>query len=255
MSMVRDHLWYWGLQFREGRCPTEPLEFFGLSNALVIVARDKPEPPFQPLMRQLTSVKRVVWSVLGESLSTRNDLEPVLDLAAEFPNLVAGIMDDFFTTRSQDPARVGRLTVEEVEHIRDRLHTAAHPLELWTVLYAHQLDLPVQPYLAPCDVVTFWTWWAKHLPQLEANFARFERVAPGKRRMLGCYLWDWGDNRPMPLELMQHQCQLGLHLLLSGRIEGLILLPGPGPLSELETAQWTRRWIAEVGDQEVPSPA
>jgi len=249
VSTVRDRIWYWGLHFGEGHNPTDPLDFFGIPNGLVIIVKNRPEPPFQPLMRQITSVKRVVWSVLGESLSTRNDLEPVLALAEEFPNLVAGIMDDFFTTRSDDPQKIGRFTVAEVDNIRDRLHAAAHPLELWTVLYAHQLDLPVGPYLGPCDLITFWTWWAKHLPDLEANFARFEQIAGEKRRMLGCYLWDWGDDRPMPLDLMQHQCRLGLDYLLSGRVEGLIFLPGPVPLRELETAHWVREWIAEVGDR------
>jgi hypothetical protein len=248
MSTVRDRLWYWGLGFRGPNPPTYPLDYLGVPNGLVIIVKNQPEPPFEPLLRQLTSVQRVVWSVLGESLSTRDDLEAVTPLAAGFPNLVAGIMDDFFTTRAEAPGQVARFTLARTREIRDRLHGAARPLDLWVVLYAHQLDWPVQEHLALCDLVTFWTWWAKHLPQLEENFTSFEAVASAQRKILGCYLWDWGDDRPLPLDLMQHQCRCGLEWLQQGRIEGMIFLPGPHPLETLETAQWVREWVKEVGD-------
>jgi hypothetical protein len=50
----------------------------------------------------------------------------------------------------------------------------------------------------------------------------------------------------MPLELMQKQCEIGLRWLREGRIEGMIFLASCICDIELETVEWTRRWIAEV---------
>jgi len=106
---------------------------------------------------------------------------------------------------------------------RDRLRIGApRPLDLWVVLYDSQLDQPVQPYLDVCDVTTFWTWKAEALNRLEENFARVESMTPGKRRLIGCYMFDYGTKHPMPVALMQKQCELGLRWLRAGRLDGMI---------------------------------
>jgi len=114
------------------------------------------------------------------------------------------------------------------------------------VLYAHDLELPVQPYLEPCDVVTFWSWRAEQLDDLERNFKRVQALTPGKRRVLGCYMWDYGAGQPMPVERMAAQCERGLQWLSEGRIEGMIFLATCICDLGLETVEWTRRWIADV---------
>ena len=77
----------------------------------------------------------------------------MLDVAAKYPNVVGAIMDDFY--RGPRP----RYTLETLGAIQQPLHAAG--LDLWVVLYYHQLDLPVQDHLALCDVVTFWTMPAR----------------------------------------------------------------------------------------------
>jgi len=47
---------------------------------------------------------------------------------------------------------------------------------------------------------------------------------PGKRTLLGLYMWDFGTRRPMPLDRMKKQCALALKWLQEGRIEGMIFL-------------------------------
>ena len=78
-----------------------------------------------------------------------------------------------------------------------------------------------------------------------------ERLAPQCGRALGCYLWDYGKKKPMPLDLMQHQCEMGLEWLKKGRIEGMIFLASCICDLELEAVEWTRNWIAKVRSEQI----
>jgi hypothetical protein len=62
-------------------------------------------------------------------------------------------------------------------------------------------------------------------------------------------MWDYGEKRPMPVELMEKQCTLGLEWLHQGRIEGLVFLASCICDLELEAVEWTRQWIARVADE------
>jgi hypothetical protein len=118
-------------------------------------------------------------------------------------------------------------------------------------LYRHDLQHDVTAYLSKVDVVTYWTWQAKDLDRLEEGFTKAEQAAPKARKVLGCYMWDYGDEKPIPLPLMQKQCQLGLEWLRTGRIEGMIFLASCICDLNLEAVEWTRNWIREVGDAKV----
>jgi len=85
------------------------------------------------------------------------------------------------------------------------------------------------------------------LMHLEDNFARFETIATGRRKVLGLYLWDYGSKAPMPLPAMERQCRLGVRWLEEGRVDGLILLGSCICDLNLQTAEWARRWIAGAG--------
>jgi hypothetical protein len=50
------------------------------------------------------------------------------------------------------------------------------------------------------------------------------------------------------VELMKMQAELGLKWLKAGRIEGIIFLGTPVCDLGLDAVEWTRRWLASVGD-------
>ena len=81
------------------------------------------------------------------------------------------------------------------------------------MVYTHQLDLPIQAHLQYCDKITFWTWKSEDLAEFEANFETLEKLAPDHPKLLGCYLWDFGNKAPLPLERMQRQTEFGYRLL------------------------------------------
>ena len=120
---------------------------------------------------------------------------------------------------------------------------AAAYMGLRNVLMVRYLDL--------CDAVMMWTWRADNLAHLEAKFARIEASAVKKRKILGLYMYDYGTGRPMPVNLMARQCEMGLRWLKEGRIEGMIFLASCICDLGLDAVEWTRSWIAKVGDQKI----
>jgi hypothetical protein len=263
MDTVRDHLWLWchetganngqySLPRTSRMSPAEAAYYLDIPNVLMIVYGDKPEPPFDQLSIAFRPLKNVVWSIIGDSSSKRNDkatdISEVTRLANKFPNITGGMMDDFFHP-ANEKGEIARYSASEIAAFRDQLHKAAHGLDLWVVLYSHNLDLPVQEHIKNCDVVTFWTWNAADLADLDKNFERLEKAVGSKRKILGCYMWDFGAGKPIPLDTMKKQCESGLKWLKEGRIDGMIFLSSVICDMELEAVEWTRKWIAEVGDQ------
>jgi len=258
VTALRDSLWlwgheagshneHWGLPGPSRMTPAEAAFYLGIPNLVMVVYQGKPEPPFDQHARAFRPLRRVVWSIVGDSSSKRNDektdLDEVLRLAGEHANVSGAIMDDFFHEPDAAGA-IGRYTPRDLAGFRQRLRAAARPLDLWVVLYAQQLHLPVRAHLAECDVVTFWTWRARDLPALPENFAQLEALAPSARKVLGCYLWDYGERKPMPLDLFQGQVRQGLVWLREGRIEGIIFLASCLCDLGLDTVEWLRRALA-----------
>ena len=153
-----------------------------------------------------------------------------------------------------DPDRLGRKARADID-ASERLGVPA--IAFWEVSLLVrkgklELDMPVQAHLEFCDKITFWTWEARNLERLEENAATWQALAANSRRVLGCYMWDYGGRQPMPLGLMERQCELGRQWLRQGRIHGLIFLASCICDLELEAVEWTRRWLQTVGDEPLP---
>lgn len=260
MSTVRDRLWIWGheagshdkgynIPAPSRMTPAEGAMYLDVPNLIMVRYDGRPAPPYRQYALSLRPLDRFVWSIVGAGGATaQEEIEAARRLAVQFPNMTGVMMDDFFR---DDPAHVGVYTPESLARIKTQLSATERPLDLWVVLYQHQLDLPIEMHLSACDVVTFWTWWAERIDQLEAHFERFERVASANRRVLGCYMWDYGHRKPMPVERMERQCELGLQWLKDGRIEGMIFLASCICDLDLDAVEWTRQWIQDVGGQRV----
>jgi len=254
-STVRDRLWIftcvagannkgWNLPRPSRMTPAEGAYYLDVPNLLLIRWNDQPPAPFDQYAVTLRPLKRVIWSLVGSGGKTgEEERKHALELAARFPNIVGFIMDDFFRHDGS-----GQLSPEQLKDLRAQLTIAGRKRDLYVVLYAHQLGAPVERHLVYCDKITFWTWRSEELDRLEENFLRLERLAPDHGKLLGCYMWDFGNKGPIPLDRMKKQCELGLQWLRQGRIEGMIFLANTVCDLELEAVEWTRKWIAEVGD-------
>jgi hypothetical protein len=267
---VRDKLWIWGhvagshnggygIPGNSRMTPMEGAFYLGVPNLIFVAYRDPKEPckmlpepgRYDEYATSFLPLKRVVWSIVGAGGHVdRNGLQSLQQLAQKFPNIVGTQMDDFFRD-TLDGNRIGALTSGELSYIQNHLEVSGRKLGLWVTLYQADLKYDLSEYLAHVDVVTYWTWHAKDIEGLEEGFAQAEEAAPHARKVLGCYMWDYGDHRPMPIAMMEKQCALGLEWLRKKRIDGMIFLASCICDLGLETVEWTRNWIRQVGDTEI----
>jgi hypothetical protein len=228
--------------------PLEAACYLGTPNLILIRYEGKPEMPFDQYAIPFRVLKQVYWSTVGGGGATSEvEREHVLGLARRFPNIVGFFMDDFFHNPEHggDP---GVLSVDEIRAMKADMQTVGRPMRLGVTLYTHQLDMPLGPYLDHCDDVSLWTWRASDLKDLEANFEKCEQLTPNSHKLLGLYMWDYGLHEPMPVDLMQLQCEKALQWLQEGRIRGMIFLASCICDLELDAVEWSRTWIAQVGD-------
>ncbi len=261
---VRDRLWLWShlagsynglfnLQGNSNVSPEAAAADLGIKNICMVRFGGKPVPSdFAASMKDFGSLDHVAWSIVGDGsthqTNAQDDLKAVLALKQNFGNLSAAVLDDFFVP-PHNGVQGSRISLEELKNIQTKLHK--HGLKLWVVLYDHQLDWDIGEYLKYCDVVTFWTWKSENLARLKTNFEKAKRLADGKPIMAGCYLYDFGNQKPISVSHMKSQCKEYSRWLDSGEIEGIIFCGSCVADLDLEAVKWTKEWIESVGDKTI----
>ena len=224
------------------------------------------------------SMQRVNWAAVGSSggggLKTVPD---IVTLAKKYPNFTGIYLDDFIKDRSKGPdgTFTGKpaMTESELKSMRDQLVKVGRPMDIWTTIYTYDLDSqhadythcepPLVDSMKHFDVIVLWTWQSADLRDLEKNLARLEAIKPKNTRIaLGIYLWDYAGSdekkkadptyrfgKPVPLDLMEHQCSLGLKWLKDGRVSDLVILGNSHLDIGINTAPWMREWIKKHGDE------
>lgn len=265
---IGDRLWIWGrpagiyndTHFRATglRSTIEPVdgaEQMGISNT-IFIATDK-LGPLDEYYRPFRRLSRVYWSLVAAGGGTSEPArEAAFALAEKNENVVGFILDDFFHEPTvgnaaypgSDGAMKAALTPEELRALQRRSVRGVH-LPLMAVIYTGQVKSGARAHLAEVDQICLWTWRPADLVNLEANFEALERLAPDKELFLGCYMFDFHKNKPLPVSLMQRQVEVGRQLLTSRRIEGIIFLSTGTVGAGLEAVDWTREWIRAHGDQ------
>ena len=268
---VVDRLWLWGhpagshnnqygLVGESHITPAEAADYMGIRNVMMVHYGADPKPPFDKWSKPLAKFDRVVWSIEGGG---GEDVDAALELANTLPNLQGLLMDDYFgrvphqaenvpTDTTENFAESGAFSLKALQQLRGRLNNIKKPLDLWVVLYTHEFEMAnLRSHLDLCDVVMMWTWVANNLVNLEKNFARLEELAANNRKILGLYMYDYGAGKPMPVDLMELQCETGLRWLKEGRIDGMIFLASCISDLGLDAVEWSKRWIAKVGEQQI----
>lgn len=259
---VRDRLWiftcaansdFLHLRRRSVMTPVEGAFFLGVPNIIVVQSSEKEaphgrlHPPFAQYLVAMRPLKRVVWSVVGSGgFHSPEETKEVLELVRTTPNFAGIMLDDFFTGAKE--GKRAQLTVEELADLRERLHQSGRKLDIFVTLYADKLDQPISDYLKLVDVITLWTSDPTQLAHLDANLKKVEALFPQTRKMLGCYVVDYGRKEGTPVPLMQRQCETGLRWLKERRIEGLIFLGNTTMDLGFPSVDWTRKWIQKVGE-------
>ena len=271
---LRDRCWMWGhdtgvfdgpkndynIPVSEPVTMADAIRDFGVKN--VCVVRWAPPGADADYLRQFRAVPRIGWLVAsGYSKPEKNSslTEGALAMMDKMPNLTTFEVDDFFRidlptglveiAGKKVPVAHAAYTIGELKALRRRLAESgrrfAPPPELRLVLYAKDLVGPVQPYFDCFDSITLWTWDGDDLASLERNFRRYREMAPHKPTYLGIYMWDFGGKKPIGMDFMRYQLEVGLDLFRKGEIEGLIFHCTPLVNKNLEAVAYARKWLDE----------
>lgn len=280
---IRERLWIWGhpagvynesfladLPKKSTIEPVAAAEFLGVRNMIFVRYDGQPVPPFDSYYLPFKKLDRVYWSLVGASGVTSDDeREQVFRLAAANDNIQGFILDDFFhASATGTPTdhgiwlaenQVGKvvpypasLSPRQLEDFGPRAVRRGQKLPIMAVVYTGQLSLRAKSHLDQVDQVCLWTWRPADLQSLETNLEKLERLVGNKPIFLGCYMYDFADRRPLAVELMQRQTEVGYRWLKEGRVQGLIFLATPNVDVDLEAVTWTRHWIAQVRDEPLP---
>ena len=200
-------------------------------------------------MESFYPMQQVQWSCCGsDGFRSGNEEEFVCRLAEDYPNVTGAYLDDFFI----DPYIQAGETEEEqakrakarLSEISEKLSKAPRKLDLHVVYYTRDLNMDVSVF-EKVDMLSMWTWHSEDLVNVEQNFLQMERQFPDKKKMIGIYLFDYTAGHPVPIDLMEHQCNFALKMLKEGRIHGMIFLGNSTMGMRMESELWLREWIKE----------
>jgi hypothetical protein len=303
---VRDHLWLFACPpggdaeylenagYRGGSrmTPVEGAHWLDIPNLLFVTqnhtrpnaiwteSKWKAKTSMEQWAISFESLKRVSWSAVGSSGSGGlKTLPDIVTIAKSYPNFTGIYLDDFVKDRikQKDGTFAGRpaMSEDELKAMRTQLTRVGRPMDVWTTIYAYDLD-PQHPEYTHCepplvdslkhfDVIVLWTWKSADLKDLEKNLARIEAVKPKETKIaLGIYLWDYTGidekkqsdpayrfGKPVPLDLMELQCSQGLKWLKEGRVCDLVILGNTHLDIGSPSAPWMRKWIKEHGSEKL----
>ena len=264
---LRDKFWLWG--HPEGRynnaygneqisrmTPMECCLYLGLRNTFMVP--EKWEVNRRQYNKSFTTLDNVVW----ESYDAGNDpavVDPIIAEAEEFPNISGVVFDDF---QRGGAKQYKQIPLQNLWDIREKLH--AKDLHMWMVLYTHEFALdPNDPaskpydeeafpaYVEPFDGIIMWTWCEKDIDSIPEKFEAFKKLTAGKRRMIGCYLWNFGQKKPATGQAVKWQLGWYREKLLAGEIEGVVLHTNTMADLDLEAYDVAKAWMDQHGDEEI----
>lgn len=275
---LRDRLWMWGHESEiilgSANIPmgnkigiADAIKWMGIPNVCVINHGDFVKLPYEDAyINQFKDVKNVAWSLMsGPEWSPQFDkirkytyeqlIAEGFKLVDKMPNLNEFYLDDFFDYLAPPDATTGLsksyLSLERLKKLKSDMQNLKHETKLTMVLYTHQLNPGIKPYFEYIDRVSLWTWWGNDLSILEDNFRKYRELVPDKPTLLGIYMWDFGNEKPITLEGMKLQLDFAYGKLKTGEVEGLIFHCTPLVSLDLEAVKYAKQWIAEHGDEKM----
>ena len=233
----------------------EGIKYMGIPNVCVI----RYGHPNEEYREQFKEVKRVAWNLGSSNKSYYALKDYVFSLFETMPNLVGVYLDDFFQggplvkekneKGEEFEVTPAALSLEEMYKLKQELHARKKRVDLAAVLYSGQLKPEIKHALGYADVISFWTWTGKDVMKLRENFETYRKIMPGKKTLLGLYMWDFGGKQPIDLDFMKHQLEFALELFRKGQIDGTIFHCTPLCNKNLEAVEYSKKWIAETANE------
>jgi len=262
MKKLRDYFWIWGhpagsLNIEGSPInpsdlpPVEGTYYLGARNTF-LVSMDVPVDRHHE-SELAKDVANVGWSI-NYAWEHPENVTEVCTLAKEFKNISRGIFDDFFS-ENNPKNNYTNYTPEKLAEVREELHAAG--LEFWVVLYTEEfpkIDREVmKSFLKEFDGISLWYWNEKEvIEDYERLMDIYLELSEGKKRMVGCYLYDFGPMAPATGKVVVQQLDRLKGMVKDGTIEGVILHTNAVVAKEgepYEAVQACVKWMNENGDE------
>jgi len=264
--LLRDKFWLWGHpegRFNNAWGNTQKSRMTPMECCLYLGARNTFMVPMDVEVnrRQYNKSFKTLNQVGWECYAAVHDpaaVEPLIQDAKDFPNIGCVVLDDFVRQAGEEKMDV-EVGVANLWEIRRRLHdNPVRKLNMWMVLYTHEIsEKPeeaesVKKYIEPFDGVIMWNWAEKNAPKIPEKFEIFKKMTPNHRRMFGCYLWNFGENKPATGESVKWQLDWYRERILAGEAEGVVLHTNTMADLDLEAYDAACQWMEEHGDEVIP---
>ena len=94
-----------------------------------------------------------------------------------------------------------------------------------------------------------WTWKESDVPLINDKFEIFKDLTPNNRRMLGCYLYNFGENKQATSGAVRWQLDRYREMILSGEAEGVVLHTNTMADLDYEAYDTAVEWMEKHGDE------
>ena len=258
---IKDRFWLWG--HPEGRynneygntrvsrmTPMEACSYLGVNNVFMVpVGVDVNRRSYNKSFRRL---RQVGWE-LNKAGTDPSAVERLFEEAREFPNITTCVLDDFQTLLKR-----GKADVNSLWATREQLHNNdVRPFDMWMVLYTHEFgldakaDADFQQYIEPFDGVIMWTWYEWYYRAIPEKWELFKKMTEGKRRMFGCYLYNFGEWKEATREAVIWQLNWYRERIIAGEAEGVVLHTNTMADLDMDAYNAAIEWMDEHGEEDI----
>jgi hypothetical protein len=263
---VGDILWVWGnpemgiagphsaFSFAEAD-PLERARLLGTPN-IIMAGMGLPvdDDEAVTLTEEVARAPRLVWEIAPDAhdgaapFSYDQTVTRVKRLAATHSQIEGVLLDDMTSVGIDQGFEPGH-----IRRVRELLGDANEQVKVWGVVYTMNLGREnIDAYIAELDVINLWTWHARDIPQMRQHAEDIRARFPDKPIILGLYLYDYGDGRRMPLDLLAEQCETALDLARAGTVQGIVFLT---ITNDAATVGWAADWVDQVKDEPLAAPS
>ncbi len=253
MQRVKDKVWIWGHPpascngYNVGEnafdvTPAQGARYMGAKNVFYVAFGNHME--ITEYAKDVDGIDKIGLAVENWGEKGADLLGKTLSLAKYFPKADRLVFDDFFND-DKAPHRLNwqDFSVENLRAVRDKIHAAGY--EMWVVLYQHQCGKNKLPYLDVFDGISFWFWQEPDIAGYHKSIGWFLENSVGKKRLVGCYLFNFGGNCPANPSLVTYQLECNKLLIKRKEIDGLILHNNALGGMNLKAYEAAKKWMDE----------
>jgi len=176
--------------------------------------------------------------------SVESEAANVASLSQRHPQVTGALHDDMRGLLQRKGWTGTKAT--QYQPIYEALHAHNPHLKLWAVVYSHELDDQWTPLLPYLDVINLWVWRSSDLSLLNPSVERAKSLFKNKPIVLGCYLRDYGEGCPVPMDLLEYQWEKVAEYVERQWIAGYAILGTVLIEGQLEQATWVRDFISRA---------